>query len=150
MRIKQRVGHSLIKALRRVPAFSTLVDHDLLLIVGASVNLYWNSGSIVFERGDSAEALYIVLSGKVRIYFDNGENETDVATVGPGEFFGELSLLRDEVHSKSAQASEDCELMIIPRESFRSLISSDSTLAEHISEKMEERLKADDALQRLT
>ena len=51
MRIRHEIGHSLVKALRSVPGFSALDDRDLLQIVGASVNLHWPTGAIVFEEG---------------------------------------------------------------------------------------------------
>jgi CRP-like cAMP-binding protein len=88
MRIRHEIGHSLVKALRSVPGFSALDDRDLLQIVGASVNLHWPTGAIVFEEGAPAEALYIVLSGRIQIFEAGRSSETDVAVIGPGEFFG--------------------------------------------------------------
>jgi hypothetical protein len=51
-----QITHSLVKALRAVPDFETLDDHTLLGIVGASVNLSWPAGSVVFEKGAPSEA----------------------------------------------------------------------------------------------
>jgi CRP/FNR family transcriptional regulator, cyclic AMP receptor protein len=142
----QQIAHSLVKALRKVPAFSTLEDHDLLQIVGASMNLHWPADSLVFEEGTEAEALYILLSGCVRIFVSSGSEETDVANIQPGEYFGELSLLRDETHSKSAQATQDSDLMILSKESFRALLDYDAELAAHVKGKMHERLRANDEI----
>jgi len=64
---RRPLKHSLVRALRRVPDFSSLDDGILLKVVGASANLFWPAGSIVFERGSPSEALYIVLGGSVRI-----------------------------------------------------------------------------------
>jgi CRP-like cAMP-binding protein len=141
MRIKKEIGHSLVKALRSVPGFSSLDDRDLLQIVGVSINLHWPSGSTVFTEGAPAEGLYIVLSGCVRILVGSREDETEVASIGPGEFFGELSLLEDRTHSKNARATEDSELMILPKESFRALLEVDEVLARHVKDKVEERLR---------
>jgi CRP-like cAMP-binding protein len=146
MRIRQEIGHSLVKALRSVPGFSALEDRDLLQIVGVSVNLHWPTGAIVFEEGAPAEALYIVLSGRIQIFQTDRSSETDVAVIGPGEFFGEFSLLRDETHSKHARAIEDSELMIIPKGSFQRLLANDPVLADHVSGTMKERLRANDAV----
>ena len=65
-------------------------------------------------------------------------------TDGTGDFFGELSLMRDEPHSKSAQATEQTELMAIPRDSFSSLLASDSRLREVVDTRIAERLAAND------
>ncbi len=136
------ISHSLVKALRNVPEFAALDDHDLIHIVGISANLHWPSGGVVFEKDAPAEALYIVLSGKVRIFDTSDGREAEVAAIGPGDFFGELALLRDETHSKHAHTVKESELMVIPKERFRKLISADSGLAEHVHQKMEERMRA--------
>jgi CRP/FNR family transcriptional regulator, cyclic AMP receptor protein len=145
MKIKSEIGHSLVKALRSVPGFASLDDRDLLQIVGVSINLHWPSGSTVFTEGAPAEGLYIVLSGCVRILVGPREDETEVASIGPGEFFGELSLLEDRTHSKNARATEDSELMILPKESFRALLEVDEVLAQHVKDKVEERLRDNQA-----
>jgi CRP/FNR family cyclic AMP-dependent transcriptional regulator len=148
MKIKKEIGHSLLKALRSVPGFSSLDDRDLLQIVGVSMNLHWPGGSTVFTEGAPAEGLYIVLSGGVRILVGPKESESEVALIGPGEFFGELSLLEDRTHSKNARATEDTELMILPKESFRALLEVDAVLAQHVKEKVEERLRENQARRR--
>ncbi|MDQ3946530.1 MAG: cyclic nucleotide-binding domain-containing protein [Actinomycetota bacterium] len=99
------ITHSLVKALRRVPDFTALDDRTLLTVVGASANLVWEAGSTVFEAGSPTEGLYVVLTGRVRIFETVDGTERDVVTVDPGDFFGEHSLLLDSVHSKSAEAS---------------------------------------------
>ena len=134
--------HSLVKALRRVPDFAALEDSILLKVVGASANLFWAAGSTVFETGSPSEALYIVLSGRVRIT-DGPEAPGDLAQIGPGEYFGELSLLRNSKHTKTAQAIEDSEIMVLPKRSFEALLSTDDDLSEQVRARRAELL--DDA-----
>lgn len=140
----KQISHSLVKTLRKVPMFEGLDDHDLLHIVGLSANLQWPAGGMVFVDGADGDALYIVLSGRVRIFATVDEKEIEVASIGPGDFFGELSLMRDEPHSKSAQATEQTELMVIPKDSFSSLLASDSRLREVVDTRIAERLAAND------
>src|SRR5439155_401722 len=73
-----RVSHSLVKALRAVPDFADLDDATLLRIVGASTNLFYPGDGIVFEPGSPAEALYVVLSGEVRIFDREHGNEVEI------------------------------------------------------------------------
>ncbi len=133
------VAHSLVKALRAVPDFAEMEEHTLLAIVGASANLWFPSGSTVFERGETGDALYIVLSGAVRIV---DERDEEVARIEPGDYFGELSLLLHSTHSKSAVASEDTELMVIPKGPFQELLSGSPELASYFRRKVEQRLPA--------
>lgn len=137
----QRVTHSLVKALRAVPDFASLDDHTLLRIVGASANLFWPAGSVVFEKSSPSEALYVVLSGEIRI-FDTADGKVqEVSRLGPGESFGELSLLLQTTHTKNAEAVQDSELMVIPEESFQELLDSNEELSAHFRRRVEERVR---------
>lgn len=134
------ITHSLVKALHAVPDFQSLDDHTLLGIVGASVNLSWPAGSVVFEKGSPSEALYVVLSGEVRILDNVDGEEQEVSRVGSGGSFGELSLLLQTTHTKKAEAVEDSELMVIPEESFQELLDSNEELGAHFRRRVEERV----------
>lgn len=132
--------HSLIKALRGVPDFAELDDESLLEIVGCSINLKWSAGSMVFEKGQPGEALFIVLSGCVEILDVVDNREEQVVIVPTGDYFGELSLLLDATHSKSARVLEDAELMAIPKLPFQQLVQGSSQLAGHLKDRFKERL----------
>jgi CRP/FNR family cyclic AMP-dependent transcriptional regulator len=111
-----------------------LDDALLLRIVGASTNLFWPAHSVVFEAGSPSEALYIVLSGRVRIR-DGDRDAPVIGEVDAGDYFGELSLLLDSAHTKSAEAVEDCELLVLPKRSFEALLRADVDLAEQVRRK---------------
>jgi CRP-like cAMP-binding protein len=135
----EAVTHSLVKALRSVPDFASLDDRTLIKIVGASVNLFWPAGKPIFEKGSPAEALYVVLSGEVRIFDVVDGREEEISRVGPGDSFGELSLLLRTTRSKNAVPTQDCELMVVPREPFEALLSSSPEVAQHFQRKLQER-----------
>jgi CRP/FNR family transcriptional regulator, cyclic AMP receptor protein len=131
---RRPLNHSLVKALRHVPDFASLDDGLLLKVVGASANLFWPAGSYVFEPGSPSEALYILLAGNVRI-LDGSDGDGVVAEIGPGDYFGELSLLRNSHHTKAAQAIDDCEVMVLPKRSFEALLEADDDVAEQVRTK---------------
>jgi CRP-like cAMP-binding protein len=133
------INLSLVKALGAVPALASLDDRAALRVVGASMNLLWKAGSRIFEAGTAAEGLYIVLSGKVHI-IDERADGVVVAELGAGEFFGELSMLLDTVHKRSAVAIEETELLVLPRESFKRLLEEDEEFGSHIHDTVERRL----------
>ena len=133
------ITHSLVKALKAIPGFDLLSGQDLLSIVGASFNLRWPAGSLVFEKGAPGEALYVILSGKVRIYDEVDGREVEIATTEAGEYFGEMSLLADTRHTKTVKAVEDSELLVLMKESFAELLDSNADLAEHIHKTLQAR-----------
>lgn len=140
----ERINLTLVKTLEKVPALASLDDRAVLQLVGASANLVWEAGSTVFNEGSPAEALYVILSGKISIRASGGEAEapTEVAVIGPGDFFGELSILRDTVHTKTARTLERCELLVLPRESFQELLNRDLDFGDYVGRIVERRLPA--------
>jgi CRP-like cAMP-binding protein len=145
-RLEVAIEHSLVQALRRVPGFDVLDDRDLLRVVGVSVNLAWPKGSMVFEKGSPGDALYIVLSGEVRIYDEVAGTEVEITRTGPGDFFGEISLLLDSEHTKNVQAVEDSELLVLMKEPFWALLEKRPDLAEIVQKRLEERRTETQAL----
>jgi CRP/FNR family transcriptional regulator, cyclic AMP receptor protein len=137
--VARPVTHSLVKALKRVPGFDLLSSQDLLCIVGASVNLKWAPGSHVFKKGAPGEALYVVLSGKVKIYDEVDGDEVEIAAIDAGDYFGEMSLLEETTHTKNVKAVEDSELLVLLKEPFAELMESNDELADHIHKTLEIR-----------
>jgi CRP-like cAMP-binding protein len=132
-----RVQHSLVRALRGVPSLSTLDDAEVLAIVGESANLRWASGGTVVEHGSQADGLYIVLSGQVQVRAPDG---TEVTVLGPGEFFGEFSLLLDAPRRHDVIALEEAELMVVPKERFERLVEVHEEFGRDVRSRLEARL----------
>jgi CRP/FNR family transcriptional regulator, cyclic AMP receptor protein len=138
--MEMKVTHSLVTALRAVPGFAEVDERMLLALIGDSANLFWPAGSIVFERGSRTEGLYIVISGKLRVI---DKNDEQVAEMGPGEFFGELSLLLDTVHRHTISVEEDAELMVLPKACLDRLNEEHPQLGRAIRDRAEERISID-------
>jgi CRP-like cAMP-binding protein len=141
--METKVTHSLVTALRAVPGFADVDERMLLALIGDSANLFWPAGSVVFERGSRTEGLYIIISGKLQVIDKNGE---DVASMGPGDFFGELSMLLDTVHRHDVRVEEDAELMVLPRDCFDTLTEEHPQLGRAIRNRAEERISIDNQL----
>ncbi|TMK27420.1 MAG: cyclic nucleotide-binding domain-containing protein [Actinobacteria bacterium] len=137
--MERRVTHSLVSALRDVPGFESVDERVLLALIGESANLYWLAGSTVFRRATPADGLYIVISGSVRVV---GEDGVTRATLGAGDFFGEMSLLLDTTHHQDVVVDEDAELMVIPKEKFDELMASHEDVRRHVRAKAKERAAA--------
>jgi CRP-like cAMP-binding protein len=130
-------AHTLVQALQTVPSLGVCDEETLLEIVGGSVNLVWPAGHTVFENGSASSGLFIVLSGRVRVL---GSSGGELAELGPGEHFGELSLLFGTTHQHTVETLEDSELMVLPRECFDALVAENPQLADAIRGKAEERM----------
>jgi CRP/FNR family transcriptional regulator, cyclic AMP receptor protein len=90
------------------------------------------AGEVIFDAGDEAQALYVVVSGKVAICLPEHE-KTPLAVLSVGDFFGELGLLDDSPRSAQARALEPVVLIVLSRTDFERLMNSHARIASRIS-----------------
>src|SRR5512140_2141352 len=82
-------------------------------------------GTIIFRQGDPGHEMFVIAAGRVRLTIGAAGHEKEVAVLGPGAFFGELSLLSDEPRSATAEAMEDSTLLAIGRDVFAMMVQDD-------------------------
>ncbi len=94
-------------------------------------------GWVLFREGDMGTLMYIVLSGTVAISItaDNSE-ELEVARVGSGSFFGEMSILEKDVRSATCRTVEDCVLLSLDAEDFGRLMVEHPRVAMGVMQRM--------------
>ncbi len=82
-------------------------------------------GSVIFRQGDAGNEMFVISQGRVRLTIGTAGHEKEVAIFGPGDFFGELSLLSDEPRSATAEVVEDATLLAIGRDVFAMMVQDD-------------------------
>lgn len=93
------------------------------------------NGTVLFRQGDPGDTLYVVHAGRIRLTLGSGAEMREIAVVGPGEFFGEISLLSGEGRTATAEAIEDSRLLVIGRDAFHMLLQDDlSTVTRMLNE----------------
>ena len=137
--MERKVTHSLVQSLRKIPDFAALDDHTMLTIVGESINLAWPAGSKIFKAGDPGDALYVVLEGELSIHDGDSPDDGEVSHPKAGDSFGEMSLLLNATHARTATAITDCEILVLPKEAFESLLLANPMLADHFAKVLESR-----------
>jgi CRP/FNR family cyclic AMP-dependent transcriptional regulator len=116
--------------LSRVPFFQGLTREALALIAQATSEEAHATGTKLFQYGDPGDKLFIILEGKVRISREvAGMGEEALAVLGPGEVFGEMSLLDESPRSADARVHERCRALVITKESFDDLLFIHKDLA---------------------
>jgi CRP-like cAMP-binding protein/ribonuclease BN (tRNA processing enzyme) len=104
------------------------------------------AGSPIFEQGDKSKIMYIIQEGKVRIFRKAGGQEKTLATIGPGDFFGEMAMLNNRTRSASAVAVTNLKLLAFDRGAFEDLIISNFGVALHLIRTLAIRLQEADAI----
>ncbi|OQY95585.1 MAG: transcriptional regulator [Sphingobacteriales bacterium UTBCD1] len=115
---------------------------------GRNINKY-RKKQVIYSEGNRPSRLFYVHKGKVRTYKSNeNAKELVVGLYNEGDFLGYTALLEGTPYKETAEALEDCELAIIPKEDFESLLNNNreiaslfiKLLAKNISEKAEQLL----------
>lgn len=130
------------KILRKVSFFSHLRNLELHRIMSIASSKKYKAGEIIFSKEQIGNHLFVVKSGSVKIYTSPGfARKKTFAYLNEGNFFGEMALLGGRVRSASAQAITDCELLVIPREKFKKIISTDIEFTLGMLHTLSERLR---------
>jgi CRP-like cAMP-binding protein len=118
-----------IDALALVRLFAGLSRTELESLAAGLRRRRFRRSEVIFHQGDPGQALFILVSGAVKITLpsDTGE-EAILATLRPGDFFGELALLDGAPRSATAIALEASEMLVLPRERFRELVANEPAI----------------------
>src|SRR5207237_8865304 len=113
--------------LRSVPLFASLDDVAVEELCGYLHPVELKSGSSLFRVGDSGDAMYFIGSGRVRITVTDADGrEVILASLGHGDFFGEMAMLGGHGRSADATVTEASGLAGLTREDVVALVSNQS------------------------
>jgi len=140
------------EVLRNYPIFSICNSEQLKNIAQLAEDLSFKKGEIIFEEGESAEAIYILLRGSVELYFTveveykpELRKELFFDVIKPGEVFGISALIPPKVLTATARASHPSRVVRIKAEAVLELCGLDEELAYQLM-----RWAAEAALERLS
>jgi CRP/FNR family cyclic AMP-dependent transcriptional regulator len=131
--------------LRNVPMFSLLSGVQLLLLTQVLLRKPYARNSTVVAAGDPSDALYIVISGRLKVTISDKEGrEVILATLKQGDFFGEMGLIDQAPRSATVVAMESCELLTMTRTDFMKCLQKNFNLAMNVIGGLVKRLREAD------
>jgi CRP-like cAMP-binding protein len=101
----------------------------------------FSKGDLIFSEGDLGSEMFIIQTGKVRIFKNIDGFDQTLTVLEKGDFFGEMSSLEGMPRSASAEAEEDCDLIKINSANFVAMIKSNIEIAIRIMRKLSLRLR---------
>ena len=100
--------------LDKVYLFEGLAPEELATIEQHAVNKRYRKNTVIIERGDDANTLYVLLEGQVKAYVaDDSGKEIVLSQQGPGAVLGELALLAEIPRTASVMTLEDSEFVVL-------------------------------------
>jgi CRP-like cAMP-binding protein len=102
----------------------------------------YKAGAVIFSQADPGDALFGVVSGRVRISSSSPDGkEIFLNIMEPGDSFGEIALLDGRHRTATASATAPSDLLLIMRDDFMGLLRRDPTLVSHVLELLCQRLR---------
>ncbi len=108
------------------------------------------AGEVLFREGDAGEDMYVIQSGRVRIVKRVGGEYRSLATLGRGEFLGEMAILNGKPRTATALVLEDARCLVIDAATLEQMIATSTEIAVRLVKKLARRLdSADEMIQML-
>lgn len=122
--------------------FRGLPEQTITQITALASRRSYKPDAVVFLRGDPGDALYGVVTGRVRISASgSGGKEVFLNLMEPGDAFGEIALLDGQPRTAAATTVAPTELIIIRREEFLAFVKREPQLAVHLIELLCKRVR---------
>lgn len=131
--------------LRNVPLFAALPEGQLTLLTRVVGRKSYPRNSTIISAGDPTDALYIVISGRLKVMMSDDEGrEVILAILGQGEFFGEMGLIDEAPRSATVIAIEPCELLTINKLDFKKCLVENFEIGVGVMKGLVKRLREAD------
>ena len=140
--MKRRVPREVLDQLRHVPLFASCTNRQLQRVAGLGTQIFIDEGRTVTVSGAPGSECFIVLSGRASCRVHG----LLVATFGPGDFFGELSLIDGGSRSASVVAETPMQVLNLNRGEFGELLEAAPPVTRTMLGVLAARLRAADAL----
>jgi small-conductance mechanosensitive channel/CRP-like cAMP-binding protein len=125
--------------LNRVSIFAPLSDEDIEKLANSSTSRIYAPGEAIVRQGQEGNSMFVVIHGSVKVQIPEHDYQKTINTLGENDFFGEMSLLTGEPRTANVVAVTESEVLRIDRSGLKPIFDANPSLAESISELIDER-----------
>lgn len=119
----------LMDVISKIPFFAPLQETESEELAEDATMHVFSAGEMIIREGDPGRSVYVILDGRVRVFTrDYDDNELELATLGVGQFFGEMSFISDEPRSSSVAALELSVVVELSYDSMAKVIEQNQTV----------------------
>ncbi|MEI7814108.1 MAG: cyclic nucleotide-binding domain-containing protein [Coriobacteriia bacterium] len=124
----------------RVPIFANCTPDEISTIAEVAQEGFFQPGQIIVTQGTPGQAFYMILSGRVEILRDGAS----LGGFGPGDLFGEMSLLDQAPRSATIRAIDQVSCILLSSWDFKALLERHPSIAIKLLEVLSRRLRVAD------
>ena len=127
---------------RKFDLFAELDERELQSIANVAKTRRYAKDDVVFHADESGDVFCLIREGEVKVTMISPEGkEIILSMLGPGDFFGEMSLLDDEPRSATVVATEPLDLVTIWRKDFLQILSENFSITKKVLAELSKRLR---------
>jgi putative ABC transport system ATP-binding protein len=123
---------TIVQFLKKCHVFENSTPTLLADVAGKMQRESHPAGAIIIRQGDEGDKFYIIRSGKVDVVREAEGKEELLVQLGPGDFFGELSLLKEAPRAATVRAVEAVELLTLSKEIFMNVVQKSASFDEQL------------------
>ncbi|RLC64065.1 MAG: hypothetical protein DRI48_07915 [Chloroflexi bacterium] len=132
----------IMEQLRQIPLFAKLKRDDLAAVAKLVKREEYRPGDVVCRQGEAGDFMYVVEKGELQILqVDSQGVEREVSRLGPGEYFGETSLLLGEPRDATVRVTQEASLLSLNKDEFESLLDRRSRVFDDLQLRSDVRRK---------
>lgn len=134
--------------IRRVPLFALLTPEQAALLSDAVEKRRFKRGELIVEKGKKSNSLFIILAGRARVVItDRKGREVILASLQPGDYIGEMSLIDNDPHSASVETEVQTDVLVLGRAEFTRCLAENASMSYSVMKGLVQRLrKADEKI----
>ena len=102
----------------------------------------YQPGEVIILQGEAGDCMYVIQEGQVAVMIEQKDQETLLAVLGAGEFFGEMAIFEHQARSATVSALGKARVLTVDKRNLLRQITEDPTLAFHLVEHMSARIRA--------
>ncbi|GAC1330114.1 MAG: hypothetical protein NVSMB17_07110 [Candidatus Dormibacteria bacterium] len=130
-------GDPKVQMLKEVQLFAGSSRKQLAFLAAQMDEIVASPGSVLVRQGRPGHSFYVIVDGQASATIDGA----DVAVFGPGDFFGEISMIDRDPAVATVTARTECTLMVLGHDQFRRALQADPDLEVTVTRAMSERLQ---------
>lgn len=142
----QDLQRIMFRLIDRVRVFHGLKGEELMQLLEDAEKCTFGAGETILQEGSTGAWLYVIIDGKVTVTKSSGTSQTRLASLGPGDSFGEMSLVDQDTRSASVIAESPCLLLRLSEKSCQKHPTGSARIYRNIAQILSRRLRdMDDA-----
>ena len=128
--------------LKKIEIFSDLSINELAAVASVTEEVFFDEGATVFNEGERGDTLFLIVEGEVVVVKDcRADQQIELDSIGPGEYFGEMSLFGDDRRSATIRVKKAARFLTLHKQELQEIVREFPQIALHVCRVLSMRIR---------